>query len=362
MAPALRDRYHLSLGQVGVLISASLVGSLFSLLLWGLATDHVGERTVLVASLLMCGGALIGAAAAHSYWLLFGLLLLAGMAGAGVQSASGRSVSQWFEPGQRGLALGIRQTAIPISGFAVALLLPPVVRSAGTGWGFAALGFVVLAGMAVGGTVLIRHPSQHARAHLPRGQNPIRDRGIWTLSIASALLLAPQLCVSGFTVLYLHDSRGLSDGDAAAVLAVTQLVAIAGRVLAGRWSDHVRSNLRPLRTIALGSTCLVAALAATLAAPLAVTAPALVIAGAISMSWNSLSFASALDLAGEHRSGSAIGLQQTILNLPGAAYPTLFAALVTGTSWRTSFALLALFPLLGWRMLRAVPEVRAVPG
>ena len=35
MAPALRSTYHLSLGQTGVLISGSLVGSVVSLIPWG---------------------------------------------------------------------------------------------------------------------------------------------------------------------------------------------------------------------------------------------------------------------------------------------------------------------------------------
>ena len=49
MAPSLRDELHLSLGQTGVLISASLAGSVVSLIPWGLATDRVGERWVLLA-------------------------------------------------------------------------------------------------------------------------------------------------------------------------------------------------------------------------------------------------------------------------------------------------------------------------
>jgi len=130
-----------------------------------------------------------------------------------------------------------------------------------------------------------------------------------------------------------------------------QLLAIAGRVGAGRWSDHVANRIRPLRTIAVASAASVAILAATLDAPLLATVPLLVIAGAVSMSWNSLSLAAALELAGRRRGGAAIGLQQTLLNLPGAAYPILFAALVSATSWRISFAALALFPLAGWKLL-----------
>ena len=60
--------------------------------------------------------------------------------------------------------------------------------------------------------------------------------------------------------------------------------------------------------------------------------PVLVVAGALAMSWNSLSFAAALELAGRGRSGSAIGLQQTVLNLPvDRPTPALFGALVAAS-------------------------------
>jgi hypothetical protein len=70
------------------------------------------------------------------------------------------------------------------------------------------------------------------------------------------------------------------------------------------------------------------------------------------MSWNALSFAAAVELAGHGRSGLAIGLQQTFLNVPGAAYPALFGALIAATSWRAGFFVVALFPLAGRRVLR----------
>src|SRR5262249_55247036 len=207
MAPALRSSYDLSLGQTGVLISASLVGSVTSLIPWGLATDRVGERLVLVVGLAGCGAFLLGASAAHGFWELLLLLAAAGASGASVQSASGRAVTHWFAPTERGLALGIRQTAIPISGFLVAIALPPIVHGGGVAWGFGALGLACLAGAVVGGLVLREGEPPDDVVVLPRG--PLRDRRIWTLSIGSALVLAPQLCVAGFAVLFLHESRDL---------------------------------------------------------------------------------------------------------------------------------------------------------
>ena len=355
MAPQLRHDLGLSLGETGLLISASLVGSVVSLIPWGLAADRVGERVVLVIGLALCGAALFAAAAAHSFGLLALLLALAGAAGASVQSASGRAVMHWFEPEQRGLALGLRQTAIPLSGFAISLSLPPIVDAGGVKWGFATMGIAALAGATVGALVLREGPRPDVPAETARGRAPIRDGRIWQLSLGSALLIAPQLCVAGFTVLYLHEQRGMSPGGAAAVLAVMQALAIGGRIGAGRWSDVRGSRLVPLRVIALGAFTFVTLMTVLLDAPLPLLVPVLVVAGVLSMSWNSLSFAAAVELAGHGRSGSAIGLQQTLLNGPGAAYPGLFGALVAASSWHVGFAVVAAFPLLGWRVLRALP-------
>ncbi len=353
LAPYLRDRDRLSLGQMGVLMSASLAGSVVSLIPLGLLADRFGERLVLVLGVGACGGALLGASQADGFWALLAALAGAGLLGASVQSASGRAVMAWFPGAQRGLALGIRQTAIPIGGFVTSLSLPPIVRAGGVGWGFATMGIACLASATVGGLVLREGPPPApADDETPK---PLRDRRIWQMSIGSALVVAPQMCIVGFTVLLLHDHRGMSESSAAAVLAVVQALGIGARVAAGRWSDVVGSRLGPVRQIALAIAALVVVSAALLDAPLPVLLPALVAAGVLAMSWNGLSFAAAAELAGHARSGAAIGLQQTLLNGSGALYPGLFGTLVAATSWPVGFVAVALLPLAGWRVLRAVP-------
>jgi sugar phosphate permease len=352
MAPFLRNRYDLTLGETGALLSASLAGSVLSLIPWGLATDRVGERAVLVVGLGTCGLALVAAGSAHSFLPLLLLLLFAGLAGASVQSASGRAVMAWFPDTQRGLALGIRQSAIPISGLGASLALPPIAHAGGTGWGFAALGLTTLVATALAGLVLRDVPLPEDEGGEKR---PFRDPRLWRVSVGAALVVAPQMCVVGFTVLFLHDRRNLSAGSAAAVLAVVQLLGIGARIAAGRWSDIVGSRLRPLRAIALAITALVLLTAALLTSPLVILIPSLVTAGVLAMSWNGLAFAAAIEVVGHRRSGAAIGLQQSVLNSSGAVYPGLFGALVGATSWTWGFVAVALLPLLGWRVLRALP-------
>src|SRR5207247_1465465 len=55
-----------------------------------------------------------------------------------------------------------------------------------------------------------------------------------------AFVLAGQLAIMSFVVLFLHDARGFSTAHAAFVLAVVQVGGVAMRIAAGRRSDRER--------------------------------------------------------------------------------------------------------------------------
>jgi sugar phosphate permease len=139
------------------------------------------------------------------------------------------------------------------------------------------------------------------------------------------------------------------------LLAGINVLGIGARIISGRWSDHIRARLAPIRSIGICLSAATAAVAALTDAPLAVLIPALVLAGVLSMAWNGLAVVAAAESAGRGRVGAAIGFQQTLLGIFVAASPPAFAAVATG-SWRLAFALSAIGPLLGMLALRAVPE------
>jgi sugar phosphate permease len=350
LAPALRDAHSLSLVQVGVVLDSLWIGTLLTLLLWGVLADRLGERLVLAAGLTACGAALVGAGYAGGFGSLILLIGLAGAAGASVNAASGRAVMQWFPAAERGFALGVRQTAIPVGGLISALALPALsLRSS----------FVFLAGLCVAGALFgaaaIREAAGFAEDDVlePRGVGAtLRDHRLWLLCAGSSLYLVAQLAITGFLVLFLHDERGLSDAEAAGVLAGVQVVAVVLRIGGGRWSDRLGSRMRPLRLVGLASAVTLAVATALLSAPLAVLIAAFVLAGGWSMAWNGLSFTAAAEMAGRSRSGAALGMQQSALAAAGAIVPPAFAVVVAASSWRVGFALAALFPLAGVQLLR----------
>ena len=347
IVPQLRSEFDLSLAQIGILLAASWIGTTLTLLPWGLAADRFGERAVLSAGMLGSALLLVGAAFASSFTQLVGLLALVGAAGAAVNSSSGRAVMYWFGPDERGLALGVRQTAIPLGGLVGALALPPLADAGGSKAAFLFLAALVAAGAVVGALVLRGREVEDGIEPASVGRT-IVDAKLWRLSIGSGLYLYAQIAVLGFGVLFLVDEHGLSEQAAALVFAAGQVVAMAARIGAGRWSDLVRSRVLPLRRVGLAIVGAMIVTALLAGGPLALLVPALVLACGLTMAWNGLSFTAAAELAGPVRSGAAIGVQQTVLALIGVGAPVLFAASVAQTSWALAFVLAAVFPLVGW--------------
>jgi sugar phosphate permease len=354
LAPQFRDEYGLSLAEIGVVLAAFSIGSVLTLLPWGLLADRVGERLVLATGLAGASIALGLASFTSGYLLLVSLLVVAGGAGASVNAASGRAVMGWFEPSQRGIALGIRQTALPLGGAAAAVALPPIADAGGTTAGLLVLAGACLA-TATAGAVGLREAPPDEGSPLGDVLNPVRDGRMWRLAMGSGLIVAAQVSVMAFTVLFLHGVRGLSTTAAAGVFAIMQLIGAALRVVAGRWSDRVGTRIAPLLQLAVGLSVALAVSAALTSASLVLFIPAFLVAGALSQSWNGLAFTATAELAGRSRAGAALGFQQTALAVASGFVPPLFALLVESTSWGVAFALAATLPLAGAGLMRRIP-------
>ena len=268
-----------------------------------------------------------------------------------MNSASGRAVMHWFAADERGLALGLRQTAIPLGGLVAALSLPPLAARGGSEAAFLFLAALSAAGALVGAVVIRGRAAEEDGIEAVSVARTIVDGKLWRLSVASGLYLYAQVAVMGFGVLFLVDEHDFSEQSAALVFAGGQVVAMASRIGAGRWSDVMRSRVVPLRRVGLGIVGAMVVTAGLAGGPVPLLVPVLIVACGLTMAWNGLSFTAAAELAGPVRSGAAIGVQQTVLSLSGVAAPILFAACVAEASWPLAFVVAAIFPLAGWAAL-----------
>src|SRR4029079_11418706 len=84
--------------------------------------------------------------------------------------------------------------------------------------------------------------------------NPYRGSStLWRIPAVSVLLVAPQVVVWTFTLVWLMAERGWSAGSAGLLVTLAQVLGAAGRIAAGRWSDVAGSRLKPIRVIALSA-------------------------------------------------------------------------------------------------------------
>jgi sugar phosphate permease len=349
IGPALREEFGLSLPAFGALLGALTLGAMLSLVPWGLLIDRKGERWPLAAGIAACGIALWLGTTGGAGTLVLGLLAV-GAFGSVANVASGSAVTGWFGPAERGLALGIRQAAVPMGGAIAAVAMPPFVANEDPRVGLVALSVLCIA-VAVACAAGVRDAGVRPKE---RGRGPFRDHRLWRLALASSLLVASQISVVGFVAIFLHDERGFSDVSAGVSLAAIQVAGVGLRIGVGRWSDRLALRLGLLRRMALAIGVAWLILPALLSSPVLVLVPALVVAGTLSFGWNGLSFTAAAELAVAGRSGTAIALQQTALFATAAIAAPLFGGIVSAGGWRIAFWSLAVGPLVAWGLLASL--------
>jgi sugar phosphate permease len=354
LAPAIRDRYDLSLSEVGVVLGVAAVGAVLTILPWGLAADVVGEQVTGAVGLLGAGLGLAAAAYAPGFGSLAGLLAVSGAFGASTNTATGRAVTSWFAREQRGFALGIRQTSVPLGGFAAALGLPLISDRWGLRVALLVLAVVSLIAAGLAAVWLVEGPVRGGEEDAAQAlRHPLRDSRIWRLSVGSSALICTQVAITGFVVIFLESQRDFSATEAGLVLAAINVWGAAGRLVSGRRSDRRGGNrVGLIRAIAATTTLAVAAAAVLAGATAWLLVPALIVGGGLSMSWNGLAVTAAVETAGPRRSGAALGVQQALLSVAVAVTPFVFAPLVESTSWRAGFLVAAALPLLAVVVLR----------
>jgi sugar phosphate permease len=357
LIPELQRAIGVSLAQAGLLVSAPLLGLLFALIAWGAAADRYGERIVMTVGLAATGGLLLVSLTLPGL-LAFGAgLLVAGAFAASVNAASGRVVLGWFAASERGLAMGIRQTAQPIGVGIAAATLPAI----GHRWGFEsalALPAVLCLVAALLVALVVVDPPRPPRS-AAAAASPYRDEPATTLvrlHSASALLVAPQFVTATFAVTFLVSEHDWSPVAAGQLVAVVQVVGAGGRIAAGVWSDRVGNRMGPMRIVAVLAALTMVAWGLGGSSWLSVAA--LVVALVVTVTDNGLGFTATAELAGPFWAGRALGVQNTAQNIVAMGTAPVFGALITALGYPAALMIAAVFPAIGAALTPVAGERR----
>jgi sugar phosphate permease len=347
LLPALRHDEHLSLVGASIVVTSPAVGLLLTLIAFGAAADRYGERIVIASGVGASTVFLVGASLVHGAVWLSIMLGLAGAGAGSVNAASGRMILGWFSLTERGLAMGVRQTAQPLGVAIAALVLPPLGAHFGP---HAALLFPA-AWCLVSVIAVIAFVSDPPRPSTAVDAEPAGSpyRGNVTLMrihAASALLVVPQFAVSTFTLTFLVAERHWDAVAAGRLIFAFQLAGAFGRIGSGLWSDRVGSRLRPMRQLAIAAMLLMTGLAIGAWTGGAWIIVVFGLAAVVTVADNGLAYVAVAEAAGSSWAGRALGIQNTGQNIVAIVCVPVIAAIIEGPGYTTAFALVAAAALL----------------
>lgn len=366
----LRSGYHVGNSGLGLVLGMLGLGIAVSELPWGLLTDRWGDRRVLLLGLGATAAALAGMArfvVPHGAdvpglpVLALGLLLV-GLLGGSVNGSSGRAVMAWFREGERGLAMSIRQTAVPAGGGLGALMLPMLASRFGFASVYGVLALPCAVTTAFAWFWLHEPPAaEHAGAgRCDAGAaastatvSPLRDLGVWRVALGIGALCVPQLALVTFATVFLHDFSRAGVLLISVTMAAVQTGAAIARVWSGGWTDRRGNRRAYMRACSLITALLFALLA--LAAAVAGTHHALttsvfagliVLGGVSASAWHGVAFTELATLAGTRRAGTALAMGNTFAFLTLFLTPLVIPLLLSVGSWPLVWAVASVFALI----------------
>jgi MFS family permease len=359
----MRSDYQLDNTGLGLVLGLLGLGIALSELPWGLLTDRWGDRRVLLVGLgaTAVSLALMALFAAPTPSAIPGLLTLAigmltvGILGGSVNGSSGRAVMAWFREGERGFAMSIRQTAVPVGGGFGALVLPSLASQFGFAFVYGLLALLCAVTALFAWQWLHEPPSvatvapidanarQATAAPAPISRSPLGDTQLWQLALGIGVLCAPQFAVLTFTAVFLHDFCNAGIATISATLVTVQVGAAIMRVWSGRWTDRHDNRRAYLWTCSLLSAGIFAVLAAIVwfairqpalhAAVLVAIIVTLVIGGVCVSAWHGVAYTELATLAGASRIGTALGMGNTCAFVALFLTPLAIPGLLALWSW-----------------------------
>ena len=352
LAGFVQEDLGLTGAQTGLIVTAVGLAPLFALVPVGRMLDFHGEARVVTAGGLWLALGAVAAALAPGYgWLLIALFV-GGTGYSTSQPGGSKAVAGWFGEERRGLALGIRQSGLPVGGALAAATLPYVALHWGWRPALVVAGAVGSAG-SIAFALVYRNPAGTSE---PSGygfgselRRLLAYPRLRPALLAGLVMVGTQFTLLSYLIPYSRRDLGVGAATAAVALAAVQTSGVAGRVLLSAWSDRLGPSRR---MIAVG----VSALVATIGVVVLATAPsrpgaALLIGVAVALGffafgWYGPWVVHVTELAPRSSVGLTLTFAMTANQLGIVAAPPLFGLVVDTTS-SYPFAWLALSAALG---------------
>lgn len=321
----------LSATRTGLLVTAVGLVPLATLLPVGRLLDRHGERWLVAGGALLLGVGTAVATLSDTYWVIAALLLVAGTGYATSQPGGSSAVAGWFTGPRRGLAMGIRQTGLPLGGAVAAALLPTIAARMGWQTALAIAGAVAVAGAALFATVYRDHPRPPPSDGrlVPTARRLVAMPELRPVLWVGTIHVATQFATVSHLLPYLQDRHGIGLVAGGGCLFAAQMAGVVGRVALARWSDRYGAGrrLRPVIATLVLTAAATALLAVVPSMPLAVAVAVMVPYGFVAFGWYGPWVVHVADVAPDDATGLTLAVAMTGNQFGIVTGPPLFGVL-----------------------------------
>jgi len=334
LAPFFQAEYNLSRGMIGMISILANLGGFFVYALAGKAVDVFGERIIISLGSISIGLISMGMIFVKSFNYLLLSIFLMGIGLATATPGGSKAIKTWFVKEQRGMAMGIRQTGVPLGGMIAALAFPFLSLKYGWRTALFIAGFATVLS-AIVYFIFYKERSEDICEKKSAGLGEsvsefyklLSNTSFLSASIISVVLVASQFTIVTYMILYLVEDIKLSLIWGGTILAVTQFSGAAGRIIWGIVSDRVfKGNRKKVLMIIASLTASMIILLAFLTNCSSVLWIILIVAllGFSAIGWNGLYITMISELVPDNQGGAAVGLALTITQIGVVAGPPLF--------------------------------------
>jgi len=351
----MRESYHFSTIQLGFVLGCMGLGVAFSEIFWGIMTDKLGDKIVLIFGLASMGATFLLIASgfvpqdgkAPTYLSLGLLLVMAGALGGSINSSSGRTVMSWFQDSERGFAMSIRQTAIPVGGAIGSVLVPWIASAHGFRSVFLTLATLCLVtAVCVWRWIITANNPHAAKEEAPAdGISPLKRFSVWKVALAAAMLTVPQMAVLTFAAVFLTDNQHLDMITISITLVVIQLGGAALRIISGRYTDKNKNRREVIRFIAIVAGLASIALGLLTHQNHYLVLALLIVGGMAGHAWHGIAYTEIAVMSGMQRAGTALGMIGTTVFTTAFLTPYAIPYILHLSSWNTVWIIVGVLSL-----------------
>ncbi|WP_107950416.1 MFS transporter [Lysinibacillus parviboronicapiens] len=235
--------WNLTSLQAGFIVSAVNIGPMFSMLVFGHLMDKKGEKQIIGWGSILLGLSTLTLVMVNNYLLLLLLLLVVGIWYGSAQTGGSTAIVKWFPDKHRGLAMGIRQTGIPIGGALASVILTYTYNHFELSAVHIVQGFVAIAGGILfllaykepKETVVSVSKSVSFKEKMITIKN---NKVLYPIYIVGITMMSLQMILIAHFMSYLHQEGSYSLIDAGMYLSLILLGGMIGRVVIAWVSDQ----------------------------------------------------------------------------------------------------------------------------